>query len=87
MSGDHSDFSGFSSRIGSEFDFDVSKDDSEDDIKERVADNIIKIFKVKRPVRFIDKDSDKDVISYEESEERLIILLANFSFCNFSDWN
>ena len=44
------------------------------DWKEQVADRIISFFKVKRPIRFIDKDTDEDLVSYEESEFRLIIL-------------
>ena len=45
-------------------------------IIEQVADQVISFFKVKRPVRFIDKESKEDEISYEESEMRLIILMT-----------
>ena len=44
-------------------------------ITDQVADQVIALFKVKRPVRFIDKESKEDEISYEESEVRLIILM------------
>ena len=46
---------------------------------QNVADNIITFFKVKRPVRFIDKDTIEDEVSYEESETRLTILLCSLS--------
>ena len=49
------------------------------DLKEKVADGIIHFFRVKSPTRFIDTDSDEDLISYEESELRLIILGLSLS--------
>ena len=52
----------------------------EDDFKEKAVDNIIAFFKVKRPTRFIDKESVEDEVSYEESEIRLIRLLGTISF-------
>ena len=45
-------------------------------LSDQVADKIISFFKVKRPVRFIDKETAEDEVSYEESEIRLIILLS-----------
>ena len=44
-------------------------------IIDQITDQVISFFKVKRPVRFIDKESKEDEISYEESEMRLIILM------------
>ena len=44
-------------------------------ITDEIIDKIISFFKVKRPVRFIDKETKEDEVTYEKSEIRLIILM------------
>ena len=44
-------------------------------ITDEIIDKIISFFKVKRPVRFIDKETKEDEVTYEESEMRLMILM------------
>ena len=44
-------------------------------ITDEIIDKIISFFKVKRPVRFIDKETKEDEVTYEESEIRLVILM------------
>ena len=52
---------------------------SQPEFSEKIADKIISVFIIKRPLRLIDKESKDAEISYEESEERLISLLFLFA--------
>ena len=68
----------FEREFGSEIKTEIGQESEIDDVKEKVADAIINFFKVKRPKRFIDMENDEtDLISNEESEFRLILLLIS----------
>ena len=70
----------FESVYFKELETEIGQESDIDDVIEKVADAIINFFKVKRPKRFIDTDNDNDdLISYEESQFRLILLSFSLS--------